>query len=1062
MKRLVYSVLCIMMLFSGSLYAQNVNVKGKVIDAADGTPLPGVTVQVIGTSNGVATDVDGTYSLQAKIGDVLKFSYIGYITQEVKFRGGALNIKLASDAQQMDAAVVVGFGTQRKSNITGAVATVDTKSLESRPVTSAVQALQGAVAGMNFSVGNGGGELGNGLSINIRGAGSIGNTSSSPLVLIDGIEGDMSTLNPQDIANISVLKDASSSSIYGSRAAFGVILITTKTGKEGKTVVNYNNNVRFASPLLQPKMLDSEAFANYFNTAAANAGQNPVFSSEILKKIKQYKNGEISYATTWDPVRKEWKNYTNSFANVDWYKEFYKNWVPSQEHNLSLRGGSDKINYYISGNYLGQNGLMRYNTDKRDRYTLNAKISAKLSKFVTLDYSGKFSRVDYGRSSYSSGLFYHNIARRWPTLPVYDPNGHYVHGNEISHLKNGRNENQNDELIQQLKLTINPLENWNIYADFGYKTGTGYNHNYVLPIYGYDDKEQPFATALQFGSFWSPGMSRISESTSKWNFFTTNIFSDYVFSINEEHNFKVMAGFQSELSKSRGFNAYRDDVYTTEVLAIDATYGENDGVGGSFNHWATAGFFGRLNYDYAGKYLVEFSGRYDGTSRFLRDKRWNFFPSFSLGWNIAKEDFWQEIGGFADRVSNLKLRVSWGELGNQNIKKGWSQDYYPFYPEMPLGAANGYWILGGNKTNTAGTPGLVSSLISWERVASWNYGLDVSMFEGRLNLVFDYFQRETKDMVGPAPELPNILGTAVPKINNTDMKSRGFEIEASWRDMIGEVNYGIKLTLTDSRQFVTKYPNENKILTSYYEGEELNNIWGYKVKGIAKTNAEMAEWLKNNNQDRLGSNWDAGDLMYMDLNGDKEINKGQNTLDDHGDLAIIGNSTPRYNFGIDLDASYKGFDLRVFIQGTGKRDVAVGGPYFTGANGNMWQSAGFTDHLDYFRPADTKDPLGANENSYYPRPLMDKGGKNFHTSDRWLQNGAYARLKNLQIGYTLPEELTEKVGISKLRIYFSGENLLTITKMTDIFDPETYGGGWGNGKIYPLSRILSCGLSLTF
>lgn len=1037
------------------------NISGKVMDT-NNVGIPGVNITLKSDSSiGTSTDIEGNYSLAVPSNDaILVFSAIGMKTLEIPAHK-ASSVVMEEDSQILNEVVVVGFGSQKKENLTGAVSSVDEKILQDRPVNNVAQALQGAVAGVNFSIGNGGGELGNMANINIRGASSLGNTSSSPLILIDGVEGDLSSINPQDIKSISVLKDAASCSIYGSRGASGVILVTTKSGKSGKISINYNNNFRWSSPLLQPKMLDSESFAYYWNDAATNNGKEAVFSKEILEKIKQYKSGEINYATTWNSERKEWRNYTESFANVNWFKQFYKDWAPSQEHNISASGGSEKVTFYFSANWLGQEGLIRYNTDTRDRYSVNAKMTTNLSPSIKLNYNGKFSRIKYGRSSYGHALFYHNIARRWPTLPVYDPNGHYVYGNEIAHLNNGRNENEKDEFVQQLKFIVTPLKGWTTNIELNYKTGTSFNHTYILPIYAYNDKGEAEAKALQFGSFWSAGQSRILEYGGKWNYFSPNIYSEYKFSIADTHNIKVMGGFQSELNKSRGLNAWKNDVYSTTVLAINATYGD-DGVGGYFNEWATAGFFTRINYDYKEKYLLELNGRYDGSSRYLKDKRWNFFPSFSLGWNISKEEFWENLGGFTKKINLFKLRGSYGELGNQNIMEQYNPNWYPFYQSMPLGSDNGSWLIGGKKTNTAYAPGLVSDLLTWERVASWNIGLDLNMFNNRLALVFDYFQRKTYDMVGPAPQLPVTLGTTVPKINNTDMESKGFELELSWRDNIGDnFSYGIKTTLTDSYATITKFPNENKLLKTFYSGQKRNDIWGFTTVGIAKTQKEMDTHIAKNNPS-WGSNWSAGDIMYKDLNGDGKVNNGANTFEDHGDLSIIGNSTPRYNFGIDIDAQWKGFDFRIFLQGTAKRDVPVGGPYFSGANSNMWQSAGFTEHLDYFRPEDTKSPLGTNINSYYPRPLFGNGGKNFVTQTRWLQNGAYMRLKNISLGYTFPKALSEKVRMSKLRIYFSAENLLTFTKMTEIFDPETFGGGWGNGKIYPLSKVISCGVSLTF
>ncbi len=924
---------------------------------------------------------------------------------------------------------------------------------------------------MNFTVGNGGGELNAGLGINIRGTGSIGNTSSSPLVLIDGTEGDINTLNPQDIESISVLKDAASSAIYGSRAAFGVILIKTKAGSQGKVQVNYNNSFRWSSPLLQPDMLNSWEFANYWNEAAANAGQDLPFSKEVLKKIQDYRSGAIKYETEWNEKDRNWNMYTGGFADRNWFKEFYNAAAPSQEHNVSVKGGSEKLNYYFSANYLGQDGLIKYNTDTRDRYSLNFKVSSQINKIVKMAYSGRFYRIDFGRSSYENGLFYHNIARRWPTVPLKDPNGNFVYGNEVAHLNNGRYEKQTDEFVQQLSFVLTPVKGWKTHIELNYKTGNAADKAAYLPIYKYDNEGNPSPAALQFWSFWSGGASRITGSSSKWNFFNPNIYSDYSISLNDAHHFKVMVGFQSELSTSRWISAYRDDVYTSKIQAIDATYGENDVVGGGFSEWATAGFFGRFNYNYKERYLFEFNGRYDGSSRFIRSERWNFFPSFSFGWNVAKESFW--TGSLSELISNFKLRASYGELGNQNVIDEYGNAIlYPYYVTMPLGTAKGNWLVNGTRPNTASAPSLVSSTLTWERISSWDIGLDLSMFNNRLNVIFDYFYRKTFDMIGPAPQLPSTLGTSVPKLNNTDMESKGFELELSWRDKTKfGLSYGVKLILTDSRQFVTKYPNENGSIywydkwggrhDQYYDNKELGDIWGYTTVGIAKTDAEMNNHLKNNNP-VWGSNWKAGDIMYKDLNGDGKVNRGAETLEDHGDLTVIGNSTPRYNFGIDFDAQYKGFDVRVFLQGTAKRDVVVGGPYFSGANSGLWQSAGFQQHLDYFRPADTKSIFGPNVDSYYPRPLFSSGWKNFETQTHFLQNGAYMRVKNIQLGYTVPAELTKTIGINKLRVYVSGENLFTFTKMSDIFDPETTGGSWGNGKIYPLSKIYSFGMSLTF
>lgn len=478
-------------------------------------------------------------------------------------------------------------------------------------------------------------------------------------------------------------------------------------------------------------------------------------------------------------------------------------------------------------------------------------------------------------------------------------------------------------------------------------------------------------------------------------------------------------------------------------------------VGGAYNSWSTAGFFGRLNYDFKGRYLFEANLRYDGSSRFTKEKRWNWFPSFSAGWNIAREPFMEP---YSDAVNILKLRASWGKLGNQN-----TDNWYPFYPTIGYSAKAGGWLVGGQKPNISSEPGLVSSLLTWEKSRTWEVGLDWGLFSDRLTGSFGYFQRKTYDMVGPAPELPDILGTGVPKVNNLDMTSKGWDLQIGWRDYIRDFNYGIVLTLSDNIVVIDKYPNESKNLNNYYPGARLGDIWGFTTVGIAKTDQEMNAHLAKADQSRLGSNWSAGDIMYADINGDGVVDRGQGTAGDPGDLKIIGNSTPRFNFGLNLTAEWRGLDLKVFLQGTLKRDYWPGGEApFWGASGiGKWQALGLKQHLDYFR-ADASNPLGQNLDSYYPKANWG-GGRNNNTQTRYLQNAAYARLKNLTLGYTLPQSLTRKFFVERLRFFASGENLFTLTKFTETADPELVGiGGWGFGKTYPLSKTFSVGLDITF
>lgn len=1031
---------------------QSSTLKGVVEDELG--PVVGATVAVKGTTNGNITDMDGNFTLHGiKAGDVIVISYVGYVPQEIVYKGQtSLKIMLKEDAQQLDEVVVVGFGTQKKVNVTGAVSMVNAETIESRPVQNVSQALQGVVPGLNFSVNSAGGALNNTMNVNIRGAGTIGDGSdSSPLILIDGMEGNMNAINPNDILSISVLKDAASSAIYGSRAAFGVILITTKSGKPGRTSVNYSANVRFVDALAVPKMLDSYRFAQYFNRAAENDGQSPVFDQEKMDRIIAYQRGELTETTTAGSNGK-WNNYGGANANTDWFKEQYRDWVPSQEHNISVSGGNEKVTYLVSGNFMDQNGLIRHGGDNFKRYTLNARINAKINDYVQLNYSSKWIREEYDRPSYMTGLFFHNIARRWPTCPVYDNNGYYMEGVEIIQMRDGgRDKDQKDYTYNQLQLVVEPIKDWKIYLEGNMNTTTRFNHWDVLPVYAHDVAGDPYLFSWDGRA---AGLTSASELANKENFLTTNIYTDYFKEFEGGHFAKVMVGFNSELMKTRDLSGTMDDLITPDVPTLNTATG-NPRTSGGYGHWATAGFFGRINYNYKERYLAEVNLRYDGTSRFIGDQRWGLFPSFSLGWNIARESF---FGSLSNYISTLKVRGSWGQLGNMNTKA-----WYPFYQSMPVGTASGSWIIDGERPNTASAPGIVSSLMTWETIESWNVGLDWAALDNRLTGSFDYFKRLTNDMIGPAPELPGILGTGVPKINNADMESYGFELELNWRDRIKDFSYGVKLVLSDDQQKVTRFPNDKGDIGQWYAGKMSNSIWGYETIGIAKTQEEMdahLATLPNGGQDAMGSKWGAGDIMYKDLNGDGKIDAGSSTLDNPGDRKIIGNSSPRYKYGITLDASWKGFDISLFFQGVGKRDYMLGGAYFWGATGGQWQSAGFEEHYDFFRPEG--DPLGANLDAYYPRPLFASGDKNQKTQSRYLQNAAYIRLKNAQIGYTFPKLWMNKIGLQSVRLYVSGDNLWTASQITGIFDPETLGGEWGDGKLYPLSRTISVGLNVNF
>lgn len=617
----------------------------------------------------------------------------------------------------------------------------------------------------------------------------------------------------------------------------------------------------------------------------------------------------------------------------------------------------------------------------------------------------------------------------------------------------GRQTNQKDLNTQQLQFVFEPVKNWTINIEGALRTENKNEHWEVLPIFSHDGDGNPYS--IPWGSYGA-GSSVVNEYNYKENYYSTNIYSDYFKQYESGHYFKVMAGFNAELYKTRSLSGQKNTLISNSVPTLN-TATESPTTSGGYAHNGVAGFFGRINYNYKERYLIELNGRYDGSSRFINDKSWGFFPSLSVGWNIAREDFFRNIADKA-HIDVLKLRGSWGQLGNTDTKDAW----YPFYQTMPQGTDYN-WLVNGKRPNYASLPGIVSSLKTWETIETWDIGLDWGLFNNRLTGSFDYFVRWTYDMIGPAPELSSVLGATPPKINNSDMKSYGFELELGWRDMIGDFSYGAKFTLADDQQKITRYPNENnKLSEAYYPGMMKGEIWGYETVGIAQSQEEMDAHLAKVDQSSLGSKWGAGDIMYKDVDGDGVISTGENTTEKPGDRVILGNNTPRFKYGITLDAAWKGVDFRIFLQGVAKRDYVLSGPYFWGANGvDEWQATGFKEHWDFWRPEG--DPLGANTNAYYPR-VLKSDSRNMAVQSRYIQNAAYCRIKNVQIGYTLPKQWTNKAGMSSVRVYVSGDNLLTFSHMSKIFDPEALESTYdaNNGKLYPLQRTISVGLNVNF
>lgn len=1041
---------------------KKLQVTGSVTDQS-GTQLPGVTVVIKGTSQGAVTNSNGQYTLSNVAPDAtLVFSFIGMKTQAIPVSGKAkIDVILTEESIGIDEVVAIGFGTQKKINLTGAVGFATSAELESRPVTNATQAIQGLIPGLKITTNTG--QLDRNMNISIRGTGTIGSSSGSPLILIDGMEGDIHTINPQDIESISVLKDASASSIYGSRAPFGVILVTTKNGKKGTTTLNYNNNYRVSSPMGLPQSMDSYSFAAMMNESLKNSGRSARFTDETMQKMLDYQAGKIaggidpsdSNPDAWSDV------WALGYANTDIYNELYRSNVLSQTHNISASGGSENMTFYASFNYLNEGGLIKIGDDGLNRYNVTGKFTSVLTDWLKFNMTARFTRNNVWRPRTFNDWFYNVYGRQnWPNIPMYDPNGKIYGFNAVDLERGGVREAQTDQHFYQANFIIEPVKRWITNVEFNYRILGDNAKETTLRSYQEGPNGDPIYTINDSGLY---------QEQRKENYLNLNVYSEYSRSFNQVHNFKIMGGFQLEELTQNAFNVYKNGLIIPGLPELNLTNGllsngtsQDAIVKGYGNEWATAGVFGRMNYDYKGRYLAEINMRYDGSSRFRQGNRWQTSPSFSAGWNISQEDFWEPLKKTANL---LKFRFSYGELGNQN-----TNSWYPTYRAMNIGSLNGGWLQGGSKPNTAAIGSLISTALTWESVSTWNIGLDYGLFDNRLSGSADYFTRYTKNMVGPAPELPNTLGISAPQTNNCDLQTKGWEVSLSWKDKLNNgLNYGVNLSLSDQITYIDSYPsNRTNSLGSYISGQQDGLIWGFETIGIAKTQAEMDEHLATVDQSAIGSQWGAGDIMYRDLNGDNKITSGANTLDDHGDLKVLGDSYSHYFVGIDLNAEWYGFDFRCFFQGVLKNDFWPDGGYFWGVRGkeSEWHMRGFVQHNDYFRA----EPIGlpgheipANLDSYFPRPLLKYagGGKNQQVQSRYMQNAAYLRLKNLQLGYTLPSAWMERIDIKKCRLFVSGENLVTFTSIFDVFDPETAKGGNG-GNVYPLSKVWSFGLSLTF
>ena len=889
--------------------------KGVVKDN-QGETVIGASVVVKGSTNGTITGLDGDFTLDnVKRGDVIQISYIGYVSQEVVWQGTPLNITLKEDSQTLEEVVVVGFGSQKKANLTGSVSQVKMDDvLGERPVTNVKNALQGSMPGLMVS---GGASPGEAKSFNIRGTVSI--NGMNPLVLIDNVEGDIDLLNPEDIESVTVLKDAASSAIYGARAAAGVILITTKKAKKGeKFNLNYNANFGFQTSINSPKQASLDEYLRAYQAAGFSetyyAGNGSV--SKWREYLAGYKENPAAYPTVGDGIYIGEDGAPYYLNDKDVYKAFQETSF-MQTHNLTANGGTEKLRYRLSAGLTKEDGPLIESKDTYMRKNISSFISADITDWLTQEADFRYTVADRSEPMGSGdGIYCMNHISFYPSgmmpgsvntsvgkdLPLITPE------NQIRYNNPYLTDTDNTRIY--LRTIMRPIKGLELVGEYTYDR-KNWQKSYYAKKWEY--------TTEQLGSNNSVTSDYLFKSEDHEDYNALNLYGTYNFSIKEDHMFKVMAGFNQERKQNSWISVQTHDMIAPSAPSFTSATGKIIPQN-SYSDYAIRGAFYRINYNYKDRYLFEANGRYDGSSKFPKDDRFGFFPSFSVGWNIARES-WMEKA--LDYVSDLKLRASWGQIGNQNIGN------YGYYSTMqPVGNSN-YWLKDGEFITYISTPGLVSNSFTWETVETLDIGFDASMFNSRLQVTFDWYQRTTRDMLIAGIQLPAVVGTSAPMRNAADMRTRGWEIAVNWRDQIGDWKYNVGFNLYDYKSKITKYSNnEDKLLSqNYYEGKTLGEIWGYVSDGfytIDDFDGPGTWQLKDGVASLDGYNPRPGDEKFVNLNDDRgtnEINSGLNTVDSPGDQKVIGNSTPRYNFGVNLGVSYKGFSLSAILQGTAKRDV---------------------------------------------------------------------------------------------------------------------------------------------
>lgn len=1030
-------------------------VKGTVADES-GEPLIGARVTLVNDKKvGVITDVDGNFTLAIPQGNVsLEIAMIGFASKTVPVGNQTeFKITLSETSQDLDEVVVVGFQTQKKVNLTGAINSVGKDVFENRPVVSVGQALQGVMPNLNITISDG--TPNKVPDINLRGGTSLREVDKNgekvfemkydaPLILVDGVEispEQLNQMNPNDIDNISLLKDASAAAIYGTKASGGVMLITTKSGKfDQKAVISYGFDISWDKAANIPDILDS--YSSYQSSLQRKVWKNGIVAPNEYERLE----GMARYRDNPTPGNAYLPNKTDIIwvANTNPFDIMIKNWAPTVKHNFSVSGGSSAVSYYISLGLVDQAGIYKYESNDYKRYNGTVQLNAKVAKWFNLGTRIMYNETKYSNPSIPGGkgtiwnaMKGGEVERNIYTPLTTGPNDlvpNAVTENVLNYLLalNEKSRNTNTILTVSPEFIIIPKE-LKVKADFSFMP-TEYRYRSVQA-----KQERVFTSWESLKTDYTQYNNAYEHKTSTRKY-TLNIYGEYNKSLSDKHNINVLLGFNQEYGTYAGNELFYERLISPYIISAEAVEDPSLVTFKNDAEEETArAVFGRITYNYMQRYLLTIDGRYDGSSKFTKNDRFKFFPTFSVGWRMSEEDFMASSRSWID---NLKLRASWGRLGRQGT------NLYPY--QQAYGTGNANYILNGSYLSSLKAPALVSPTLTWERTRTINGGLDWTLFNNRFDGSFDYYNRYVDDiLVKGDTKLPALLGAEPPEQNSGAIETKGWELSFSWRDRLPNgISYRVGVNIGDNYSIVEKFSgNSGKLLSNDrpYNGKRIGEIWGYETGGILQESDFNGKESNGNpiyngpDQSKVGgTNLFPGMIWYKDRNGDGKIDNGSNTADNPGDMIVIGNNTPRYRYGISGDISYKGFDFNFLFNGIGKRDVWLSGSYWGDGAGSRWM-------LDR---SWTPDRLDAKY------PMYQGGGMQVQSG--YIVNGAYLRLKQLMLGYTLPKNVTKKIGANKLRVSLSGYNIFEISKVSKNYEVDTL------SDQYPITRTVSLGAQIEF